>query len=57
MSFTKTNRRIIATYGVGSGNAPALSYKSVGHLRVAFFSFPKSYKLCLQIRSREPLFL
>ena len=37
MPFAKTNHRIIATYGVGSGNAPALSYKSVGHLRVAFF--------------------
>lgn len=37
MSIYSKNHSIIATYGVGSGNAPTLSYKSVGHLRVAFF--------------------
>lgn len=37
MLFLQTNHRIIATYGVGSGNAPALTNCSVGHLRVAFF--------------------
>lgn len=36
MSLTTQNHRIIATYGVGSGNAPALTNMSVGHLRVAF---------------------
>lgn len=45
MSLNCLNPRIIATYGVGSGNAPALSNRSVGHLRVAFFYFlnPISY--------------
>lgn len=38
--------RFIATYGVGSGNAPALSNRSVGHLQVAFhFLNPISYEL------------
>lgn len=32
----------LATYGVGSGNAPALFNLSVGHLRVAYFIIPKS---------------
>lgn len=41
MYLCKTNHRIIATYGVGSGNAPALSFDSVGHLRVAFLNFLK----------------
>ena len=31
----------LATYGVGSGNAPALFNLSAGHLQVAFF-IPKS---------------
>lgn len=41
MSYLQSNHRIIATYGVGSGNAPAHHHnlKSVGHLRVAFFNF------------------
>lgn len=38
MYFSIPNHRIIATYGVGSGNAPALSLMmSVGHLLVAYF--------------------
>lgn len=36
MSLMPLNSRIIATYGVGSGNAPALTMCSVGHLQVAF---------------------
>ena len=41
MLFFQSNHRIIATYGAGSGNAPALTMYSVGHLRVAFFNFLK----------------
>lgn len=42
MSFQITNHSIIATYGVGSGNAPAhLTLNCVGHLLVAFFKFLK----------------
>lgn len=41
MYFYPTNHTIIATYGVGSGNAPALSFDSVGHLRVASLNFLK----------------
>ncbi len=38
MFFPCRNHRVIVTYGVGSGNAPALSLMmSVGHLWVAFF--------------------
>ena len=39
MLLFQTNHRIIATYGAGSGNAPALSLvdDSVGHLWVAYF--------------------
>lgn len=39
MHFFKTNHRIIAAYGVGSGNAPALSNKSAGHLWAVFINF------------------
>lgn len=34
----------LATYGVGSGNAPALFNMGVGHLRVASFIYPKPYE-------------
>lgn len=45
MSLISLNFTIIATYGVGSGNAPALSFWSVGHLQVAFYFLnPKSYE-------------
>ena len=32
----------LATYGVGSGNAPMLFNLSIGHLRVASFIYPNS---------------
>ena len=43
MSLNYSNPQITATYGVGSGNAPALSICSVGHLIVAFFKLLKTY--------------
>lgn len=46
MTSLQPNHRITATYGVGSGNAPAPHLMSVGHLIVAFFINPKSSKLC-----------
>lgn len=48
MLYIQTNHKFTATYGVGSGNAPAPHHnlKSVGHLRVAFFQNPKSSRLC-----------
>ncbi len=42
MSFLPTNHRIIATHGVGRGNAPVLTNCSIGHLRVAFFKILKT---------------
>lgn len=39
MLLFKTNRRIIAAYGVGSGNAPTLfTCNGVGHLWAALLS-------------------
>lgn len=43
MTSVTANQRIIATHGVGSGNAPALTICSVGHLRVASFLILKTY--------------
>lgn len=48
MFFSQTNHRIIATHGAGCGNAPALSFDSVGHLRVAFFKI-------LKVKSHEQI--
>ena len=46
MSLNYLVYQIIATYGVGSGNAPAPSFESVGHLQVAFhFLNLKSYEI------------
>lgn len=42
MLFLQTNHSVIATYGVGSGNAPTLTNCSVGHLRVAFSKILKT---------------
>lgn len=48
MFFYQPNLTIIATHGAGSGNAPALSFDSVGHLRVAFIKI-------LKVKSHEQL--
>lgn len=37
MFLSRTIHSVITTYGVGSGNAPALSFDSVGHLWVVSF--------------------
>lgn len=51
MYFFRLNHSIIATYGVGSGNAPALiTCNSVGHLLVALFLIPKNYKYYEQFK-------
>lgn len=42
MYLCQTNHKMIATHGVGSGNAPALAFCSVGHLRVAFYKILKA---------------
>lgn len=42
MQFYQQNHRVTVVYGVGSGNAPALSNCSVGHLRTTFFNFLKT---------------
>ena len=41
MLFFQTNHRIIATYGGGSGNAPALHYNGRRTPVSGFFSNPK----------------
>lgn len=42
MQFYQKNHRVIVVYGVGSGNVPALSNCSVGHLWTTFFDFLKT---------------
>lgn len=37
MLFLQTNHRITTAYGAGSGNAPALTNCSVGHLIAVLF--------------------
>lgn len=56
MLFLQSNYRIIATYGVGSGNAPALTMYSVGHLRVAFFNFLKIHSYVYRSKAGNPCF-
>ena len=40
--FKKFQSQFISAYGVGSGNAPALTV-SAGHLRAVFYSLNYSY--------------
>lgn len=54
MLLLQSNHRIIATYGVGSGNAPTLTMYSVGHLRVAFFNFLKIHSYVYKSEAGNP---
>lgn len=57
MLFVTTNHRIIATYGVGSGNAPAhLTFNCVGHLLVASFNFLKIKRYEYQSKRPYPVY-
>lgn len=56
MLFLQLICKIIATYGVGSGNAPALTNCSVGHLRVAFFYFLKTISYVYRSEAGNPCF-
>ncbi len=43
MQFNRLIHNIIAAYGVGSGNAPALYIVSVGHLLAVFLFLNHKY--------------